>query len=123
SLPAPDQCIWRVSPLFTAYRTSSTRLDTPSFSNIRNRYFLIVCSLRFNSRAIWRLPIPSETSPTTCSSRGASRKWPPELTTRIDGVPENMSTSRLSCSEFGHTCLALTLHSQLHTTRRSESAV
>jgi hypothetical protein len=41
-----------------AYRTSSTRFEMPSLSKIRNRYFLMVCSLRASSRATSRLLKP-----------------------------------------------------------------
>src|SRR5258706_118251 len=66
----------------------------PSLSKMRNRYFLIVCSLRLSSRAVSRLLRPSATRATTCSSRGV-RSWRRvELSTRSEGTTDINRTGR-----------------------------
>src|SRR5438552_15527948 len=49
---------------------------------MRNKYFLIVCSLRQSSWATSRLLSPSATRATTCSSRGVRSFTPKALTIR-----------------------------------------
>src|ERR1035437_1519964 len=57
-----------------AYNTSSTRLENPSFSKMRNRPFLMVCSLRLRCCAMSRFERPWATSRTTVSSRAVSKE-------------------------------------------------
>src|SRR6184192_4366863 len=53
---------------------------------MRNKYFLIVCSLRQSSWATSRLLSPSATRATTCSSRGVRSFTPKALTMRREGT-------------------------------------
>src|ERR1700726_688589 len=72
----------RCSPCDKAYRTNSTRLEIPTLSKIRSKYFLMVCSLSPSAEATPRLVRPAATSATTCSSRGVRSDLPVELSTR-----------------------------------------
>src|ERR1035438_3835596 len=93
----------------------------PSFSKMWKRYFLMVCWLRLSSPAIWRLPRPSATSATTCSSRGVSRRLPRELSTRSEGTSEMRSITWLSCSVLAQICPAATRRRHLRSRRRLAS--
>src|SRR5438105_9247820 len=53
---------------------------------MRNKYFLMVCSLRQSSWATSRLLSPSATRATTCSSRGVRSFTPKALTIRREGT-------------------------------------
>src|SRR5207249_3763754 len=70
----------------------------PSLSKMRERYFLMVCSLRLSSRATSRLLKPSATRATTCSARGVSSLIPRELTMWSEGTWLKASITYCNCS-------------------------
>src|SRR5207245_2747264 len=70
---------------------------------MRNKYFLMVCSLRQSSWATSRLLSPSATRATTCSSRGVRSFTPKALTIRREGTCVTTSIKYWSCSLFAHT--------------------
>ena len=86
------------APWFSAYNTSSTRLEIPSFSRIRNCYFFTVCSLRPSSLATSRLLRPSATSATTCSWRKLRILSPLALNPRSHGTRQTESRSEFAYS-------------------------
>src|SRR5438128_5055135 len=85
---------------------------------MRNKYFLIVCSLRQSSWATSRLLSPSATRATTCSSRGVRSFTPKALTIRREGTCVTTSIKYWSCSLFAHTCPWWTLCMHLQSRRK-----